>query len=1257
MVSSASESLDVRFAISSRPVNTWSQVVYQRPPTMSATSDTPPSATTDVTGSAQASTGITLVAFLTALATSLVIFAVQMIAFLLLRNKLARIFSPWGLISALMKFKDREIIKKCGLDAYFFLRYLQTLLVIFVPIALVVIPILIPINFVGGIGKSVLSNDTITNDTAPATDSRVSGLDTLAWGNITPTHQTRRWAHLILALGVIVWVCYVFFYELRVYIKVRQDYLTSAEHRLRASANTVLVSSIPGKWYTEEALRGLFDVFPGGIRNIWLTRDFTTLLQKIHKRDEVHKKLESAESDLIRAAKKNQLKAREAEEKKARKAHRVRTMSKAERAQRDKQEDENAKLRAQGPGGFSSGDQEVPHNVNAAVHHDEHGDVGGAGVGDDSTDYETGEQLGFGLKKGVQAVGDIGQGVIGGARDLTKGIDGELERTGGFEFVNSADRQPAGPQTAERRMAQASESDEKPKVSFASESPLCRSETVDTAGGRQAKTSSPDSDAPKQSTEQKYFGNTTRKLTNLDDMIINDDPRWWQFWKPPSGAYASPIPQGEGDEYPFDQSEEIKRSFWQKIKKVIPFMGDDEEQHVEYPKAYEIEYEDVKEDGAEWEKWIKPKDRPSHFLARFDWTPGWLPGLPYLNKKADTIYWCRAELARLNAEIEEDQQHPERYPTMNSAFIQFNNQVAAHMACQSITHHVPKRMAPRIVEISPEDVIWDNMAIKWWDEWARKLIVFVIVVGMAILWTFPVAFTASISQIDSLVKQYKWLGFLQDNAAVWKVVQAVAGVLPAILLAILLALVPIILDKLANFQGAKTGAQKAEVVQVYYFGFLFVTVFLVVSITSSTWQTVEDISKDVTSTPTVLAENLPKAANYFFSYMILQAMSTSSGTLLQIGTLIVWYVLSRIMDNTARSKWRRNTQLNTVNWGSFFPVYTNFACIALIYSVIAPLICLFAIITFSLLWVAHRYNMLYVTRFRTDTGGVLYPRAINQTFTGLYVMELCLIGLFLLMRDENSASVGIPQAIIMLVALICTALYQILLNKSFGPLFRYLPITFEDEAVLRDEAFQRAQDRRLGIASAEDDEAATLNNHDGNSLNGGDEIEMRKMEQSDRAQTSSRLHKLNPARGIRTAGTWAARGGKRVHHATIGKADANLKTASQFRRQKRLRDLEAQRAMGEALYGGYNDEIEDLTPEERDALVRKAFQHYALRAHRPTVWIPRDDIGVSDDEIIRTRQFSEYIWISNEGTALDSKVRVLYGRNPPDFSEVDIINL
>ena len=126
---------------------------------------------------------------------------------------------------------------------------------------------------------------------------------------------------------------------------------------------------------------------------------------------------------------------------------------------------------------------------------------------------------------------------------------------------------------------------------------------------------------------------------------------------------------------------------------------------------------------------------------------------------------------------------------------------------------------------------------------------------------------------------------------------------------------------------------------------------------------------------------------------------------------------------------------------------------------------LFNIITFSLFWLVYRYNTLYVTKFRFDTGGLLYPTAINQLFTGLYLMELCLIGLFFLVRDAASdgSAYGLPckvQGVIMIVVLVLTSLYQWLLNSAFGPLLRYLPITLEDEAVMRDEEFARAQEKK-----------------------------------------------------------------------------------------------------------------------------------------------------------------------------------------------------
>ena len=1230
-------------------------------------------------GSAQKDKGIGIVSFLTAVGVAMAVFAAQILLFLILRNKLARILyveasyshvymltSPnskpktylvpererteppprgfFGMLRTLAKFSDREVIDKCGLDAYFFLRYLRTMLIIFIPICAVVMPILIPINYVGGQGHDI---DVKQNETSKSNSTTIpTGLDTLAWGNVSPKNTNRYGAHLLMAILVIIWVCTVFFFELRVYIKVRQDYLTSAEHRLRASATTVLVSGIPGKWLSEDALRGLFDVFPGGVRNIWLNRDLSKLLDKVHLRNKIHKKLESAETDLIKAAKKAQLKKRDRDEKKQRKEMHLGNVSKQEKAARHAQEDQIAQKMAERGEGTAAGDKhDVPHTIDASVRQSRYETL----EHEHQHQHEEEEREKSKLAK-IPLIGDplakVGHGLKGIVTKAGNEVDGTLETTNGFTGIdesNDVDRSES--RTSDRYRLHVSHDEEQGRPSA--------SDTLRTNDGHRRTTSGATADSsshirPKASHD--FGGNTTRKVENIDDMYITKETKWWQFWKPPTGGYASPIPQGtEAQDYMTAKANE-KKTFWQVVKSAIPFVGGEEEETYEYSQAYNTDYKEDQEEKAMWEVYLKKKDRPTHNLPLFG--KNWLFGIPFVTKKVDTIYWCREELARLNVEIEEDQDHPERFPLMNSAFIQFNHQVAAHMACQSAIHHVPKKMTPRICEISPKDVIWDNMALSWWSEWARAALVTVLVCAMIFLWAIPVAWTAALSQLDTLIQNNDWLSFIKDNKTLENAAKAIAGVLPAVVLGLLLFLVPIILDFLGKFKGAKTGSQRIEFVQVFYFAFLFVQVFLIVSIASFFAASIDQLVHNVQKLNTVqavldlLATNLPTAANYFFSYMILQALSTSSGTLLQIGALLVWYIIARILDSTARNKWTRNTKLNQVKWGSFFPIYTNFACIALIYCVVAPLISIFAIITFSLLWLAQRYAMLYVTRFEHDTGGVLYPRAINQTFTGIYFMELCMAGLFLIVKDENDKNTCIPHGIVMIVVLFLTIAYQFLLNWSFGPLLRYLPITFEDEAVIRDEAFQRAQDRRLGLLEEEDEESED----DLDSEVGGQEkVRMRRFRS---------LHRVRKTGN--KMGTWAKDGGHQLRKLAAinrNKDQDKNKRASEYRRMQRQKDIEAQRAIGDALYGGIHDEIEDLTPEERDALTRHAFLHEALRARRPTVWIPRDDLGVSDDEIRRTQDYSEHIWISNEGTALDSKCRVVYGKNPPDFSEVDLINL
>jgi hypothetical protein len=120
------------------------------------------------------------------------------------------------------------------------------------------------------------------------------------------------------------------------------------------------------------------------------------------------------------------------------------------------------------------------------------------------------------------------------------------------------------------------------------------------------------------------------------------------------------------------------------------------------------------------------------------------------------------------------------------------------------------------------------------------------------------------------------------------------------------------------------------------------------------------------------------------------------------------------------------------------PVFTNIAVIGITYSCIAPLVLAFATIGMSLFYIAFRYNILFVTDSHIDTKGLIYPRALQQLLTGVYLAEVCLIGLMSL-----AATPG--PLICMIILLVFTVLYHLSLNSALDPLLYNLPKSLEAE--------------------------------------------------------------------------------------------------------------------------------------------------------------------------------------------------------------------
>ncbi|KAF1838470.1 DUF221-domain-containing protein [Decorospora gaudefroyi] len=423
-------------------------------------------------------------------------------------------------------------------------------------------------------------------------------------------------------------------------------------------------------------------------------------------------------------------------------------------------------------------------------------------------------------------------------------------------------------------------------------------------------------------------------------------------------------------------------------------------------------------DVTDGSKWIDPKKRPTHKLK------------PLIGKKVDTIEYGRSHLAELIPKVkaEQDKHWNGQGDLVGAVFLEFDTQKHAQDAWQMMQSRKTrpnKKLKARQLGVMPQEVVWGNLRIKPAEHLVRWALATGFISVMIIFFAIPVAFVGLISKIDFLVDRFSWLGWIQDMPQV--ILGVITGLLPSVMLAILMALVPIVCRLMAKLAGYVTYSQIELKTQNWYFAFQVVQVFLVATLSGAITSVIDQILDDPGTVLTLLSSNLPKASNFYISYFILLGLASAAGTLLNIGGFVVVVLLGRVMPGkTPRKIFDKLTKLSAPSWGSEYPKWINLGVIAITYSGIAPLILGFATIGFALIYVAFRYNFLYVYETDIDTKGEAYQKALRQLLTGVYLSEICLIGLFAIATAENTQAAG-PLAIMCLL-LFLTLVFQFTLK-------------------------------------------------------------------------------------------------------------------------------------------------------------------------------------------------------------------------------------
>ncbi|KAF2274422.1 DUF221-domain-containing protein [Westerdykella ornata] len=428
-------------------------------------------------------------------------------------------------------------------------------------------------------------------------------------------------------------------------------------------------------------------------------------------------------------------------------------------------------------------------------------------------------------------------------------------------------------------------------------------------------------------------------------------------------------------------------------------------------------YAGPEEDGT---KWLNPKDRPTHRLKFL------------IGKKVDTIEYGRQHLAELIPKIteEQDKHWQGEHKLVGAVFMEFATQKAAQDAWQLMQQRKTrpnKQMVARQLGVLPQEVVWNNLRIGVAEHWVRWLIATAAITVLIVFFAVPVAFVGVVSQVNYLASRFSWLEWILDIPAV--ILGVVTGLLPVVMLAVLMALVPIFCRLLAKLAGWVTLSQVELQTQSWYFAFQVIQVFLITTFAGAVTTVINQILDNPGSAITLLSENLPKASNFYINYFILFGLSAFAGSLLNIGGFVTVVLLGRILPGkTPRKIFQKLTKLSAPMWGSEFPKWVNLGVIALSYSCIAPLILGFSTVGLYLIYLGFRYNFLYTYEVNIDTRGAAYQRALQQLTTGVYISELCLIGLFAIAIADSRAAIG--PLVIEVVLLAATILFHLTLRQA-----------------------------------------------------------------------------------------------------------------------------------------------------------------------------------------------------------------------------------
>jgi Calcium-dependent channel, 7TM region, putative phosphate len=307
----------------------------------------------------------------------------------------------------------------------------------------------------------------------------------------------------------------------------------------------------------------------------------------------------------------------------------------------------------------------------------------------------------------------------------------------------------------------------------------------------------------------------------------------------------------------------------------------------------------------------------------------------------------------------------------------------------------PLTSKPQILDVrvapEPREVLWHNAHVSAKEILGRERFVnFLLFIG-GFFWIFPLAAIQAFAKAE-FIARIPGMEWVLTNGNVSNFIN---GYMPVVALLLLICVLPLMFEVIARtYERRKTVSDVQASMMGRYFYYQVLNIYVTVT-AGSLWRSLAEIVDHPSSLLELLGSSLPSMVGYFVALLVTKILAGLPMVFLRVGALSRMLVLRSLTPQAARLSQRELDEVyrpDNVQYGWEVPTQLLAIMIVFTYAVICPVILPVGTCYFCFALIVYKKQVLYVYQPVYESGGSMFPTALQRTLFGLFCGQLTMIG-------------------------------------------------------------------------------------------------------------------------------------------------------------------------------------------------------------------------------------------------------------------------